>query len=123
MAIGCGVPAPYGSNAARRTSAHRRGGVADRALDPEAVWGKFARDSLLEEPVSSEPVSEPRRRSRRPGNRAANARRGWGSYKNLGLTPCTAGFPLASRLSPSLLKSRNAAMLNIQIDNDIILRY
>ena len=48
MAIGCGVPAPYGSNAARRTSAHRRGGVADRALDPEAVWGKFARDSLLE---------------------------------------------------------------------------
>jgi hypothetical protein len=25
------------------------GAVADRALDPEAVWGKFARDSPLEE--------------------------------------------------------------------------
>ena len=24
------------------------GAVADRALDPEAVWGKFARDSPLE---------------------------------------------------------------------------
>jgi hypothetical protein len=43
--------------------------------------------SDVEEPVSSEPVSEPRRRSRRPGNRAANARRGWGSYKKFGINP------------------------------------
>jgi hypothetical protein len=43
-------------------------------------------DSPLEEPVSSEPVSEPRRRGRRPGNRA-NAWRGWGSYKKFGINP------------------------------------
>ena len=33
------------------------GAVADRALDPEAVWGKFARDSPLEGGVTSELVS------------------------------------------------------------------
>jgi hypothetical protein len=30
--------------------------VADRALDPEAVWGKFARDSPLEEAGFELPV-------------------------------------------------------------------
>ena len=31
--------------------------VADRALDPEALWGKFARDSPLEGAVTCELVS------------------------------------------------------------------
>jgi hypothetical protein len=33
------------------------GAVADRALDPEAVWGKFARDSLRWSEVDSNPRS------------------------------------------------------------------
>jgi hypothetical protein len=40
------------------------GAVADRALDPEAVWSKFARDSPLEGRVHCELVSEIRRRFR-----------------------------------------------------------
>ena len=89
----------------RGVATHRGSGSvgvqADRGTEPSTLIGsgntkpprsaasgiernrKFV-DSLLEEPVSSEPVSEPGCHRRRPGNRAANARRGWGSYKNLG---------------------------------------
>ena len=50
----------------------------------------------------------------------------WGAGSTFGIARLEAReemFPLASRLSPSLLKSRNAAMLNIKIDNPIIIRY